>query len=96
MKSRLCGANFLEEIGYAILSFKLVTQATQFQSSGYYKQYFKKIGSFYAVEALPKSGAVTQDDHRLLWLAADTAARSLSLEFQRWAIGEWIAQSKSG
>lgn len=81
---------FFEEIGFVILQSTFVTSAIQYQHSVYYKQYFKKIGSFYEVEAVHQAGAVPAPEHRLLWMPLDAAKRSLSQEFQRWALGQWV------
>ena len=64
----------------------LVTQAVQFHWSEFYQQHFKKIGSFYTVAAKP-TASPGHPDHRLLWLPREEALRTLSQEFQAWALG---------
>lgn len=77
---------FLEEIGYQVLTAELFAEASQFHWSEFYKQHFKKVGSFFKVDAKPVLGAVAQKEHKLIWLAHADASRLLSQEFQRWAV----------
>jgi 8-oxo-dGTP diphosphatase len=78
----------IEEIGYDLISAKLLRQAIQFHWSEFYQKHFKKIGSFYLAEAAPRAGLVPHPDHHLRWLKPALAARKLTQEFQRWAVGE--------
>ncbi len=75
-----------EEIGHRLLTAKLVTRATQFHRSEYYKKHFKKIGLFYLVATEAPVKSTLQDEHLLHWLPQEKAARMLSQEFQRWAV----------
>ena len=77
---------FLEEIGYQVLTAELYAEASQFHWSEFYRQHFKKVGSFFKVDAMPIPGAINQKDHKLIWLASADASRLLSQEFQRWAV----------
>jgi 8-oxo-dGTP diphosphatase len=76
-----------EEIGFTVTRAELVTTAVQFHWSEFYQTYFKKIGSFYRVEAAPAASRHLQAEHDLLWWPREEAARRLSQEFQRWAVG---------
>lgn len=77
-----------EELGYRVTRMNYMHKAIQFHWSEFYQKHFKKIGSFYQIEALPVATAVMQDGHGLLWLDAGEATRRLGQEFQRWALTE--------
>lgn len=80
---------FMEELGYRILSARLVGQASQYHRSNFYGQDFHKIGSFFEVTAEPVAGAVPAVDHRLEWRTVPAAAHALTQEYQRWATTQW-------
>ena len=75
-----------EEIGWELVSSKLLRQSIQFHWSEFYQKHFKKVGSFYLVEARPIPGATAHPDHKLRWMEPGIAERSLTQEFQRWAV----------
>lgn len=79
----------MEETAWVLTSARLLGQAAQYHWSEYYRSYFKKIGSFYAVEARPPAVPAVIDEHELRWLAPSEATRLLTQEFQRWAVSEW-------
>jgi 8-oxo-dGTP diphosphatase len=76
----------LEEIGWELVTSKLLRQSIQFHWSEFYQKHFKKVGSFYLAEARPIAGAVAHPDHTLRWMEPQIAERKLSQEFQRWAV----------
>lgn len=77
-----------EELGYRVTRMNYMLKAIQFHWSEFYQKHFKKIGSFYHIEATPVTAAVMQDGHGLLWLDSEEATRRLGQEFQRWALAE--------
>jgi 8-oxo-dGTP diphosphatase len=80
-----------EEIGYRLDGADFLGQAVQYHWSGFYRRHFKKIGSFYRIDAAPPPSPRGQADHRLLWLPPAAAAEKLSQEFQRWAVARFSA-----
>lgn len=78
-----------EEIGYRLVSADFLMKAAQFHWSEFYKKHFKKVGSFFEVEATPPPASQCADGHELVWAPLDLAARDLTQEFQRWAVGEF-------
>ncbi len=79
-----------EEIGYEVVSSRFIVSASQYHWSEFYQSHFKKIGSFFVVEANPPVTPINQAGHVLLWLKPEEATAKLSQEFQRWAIQEYI------
>lgn len=79
----------MEETAWRLTSAHLLGQAAQYHWSEYYRSYFKKIGSFYEVEARAPAAPAVIDEHELRWLEPREAARLLTQEFQRWAVAEW-------
>lgn len=79
-----------EEIGYELISAVPLGQAVQYHWSAFYRQYFRKIGTFFDVEAKAPAQAQSQIDHELIWLPAGKVAKQLTQEFQRWAVAELI------
>jgi 8-oxo-dGTP diphosphatase len=75
-----------EEIGWELISARLLRQSVQYHWSEFYQKYFKKVGSFYLAEARALPGAVAHPDHMLLWMEPQIAEKRLSQEFQRWAV----------
>jgi 8-oxo-dGTP diphosphatase len=75
-----------EEIGYRVTTLRYFTEASQFHWSEFYQKYFKKIGTFFLVEATPPARQTLQAEHTLLWKNPLVASKSLSQEFQRWAV----------
>lgn len=75
-----------EEIGLQVTRAHLVNQAIQYHWSEFYKEHFKKVGSFFQVEVKAFQPVVLQHEHSLHWLTVDQSARLLSQEFQRWAV----------
>ncbi|NJL25270.1 MAG: NUDIX domain-containing protein [Calothrix sp. SM1_5_4] len=80
----------MEEIGYLLLSAELAGQAAQYHWSEFYQMHFKKIGSFYRITATTAPAPTLQEDHSLIWLKPDEATKSLSQEFQRYAVGAFL------
>ena len=78
-----------EEIGYELDSARFVVRAAQYHWSEFYRSHFKKIGSFFEVQAAPPQVPVFEKDHTLLWLVPVEAERVLSQEFQRWATAQY-------
>lgn len=78
-----------EEIGYTIVSAQAVGQAAQFHWSEFYKSHFRKVGTFFRVQATAPAVPAFQNDHELVWLAKPQAARQLTQEFQRFAVSEF-------
>lgn len=78
-----------EEIGYTLTHAVLLGQAAQYHWSAFYNSYFKKIGTFYRIEANPVAGLTAHPDHELLWLRPRDAGERLTQEFQRWAVNEY-------
>lgn len=74
-----------EEIGFFVKEARYVTQAEQFHWSKHYGKHFRKIGSFYHVEATPITPRRLQAEHSLVWWEPEQASQRLSQEFQRWA-----------
>ncbi len=74
-----------EEIGFSVKKTRYITQAEQFHWSNYYGKHFRKIGSFYHVEATPITPRRLQAEHALVWWSPEQASQRLSQEFQRWA-----------
>jgi 8-oxo-dGTP diphosphatase len=77
-----------EEIGYRVNHLEYFAEAEQFHWSEFYQTYFKKIGTFFLVEATPPANETLQAGHRLHWKDPAVAAKQLSQEFQRWAVQE--------
>lgn len=77
-----------EEMAWELLSARFLRQAVQYHWSEFYQRHFKKIGSFYLVEARPLLGGIGHPDHTLYWMKPQQAARKLTQEFQRWAVRE--------
>jgi 8-oxo-dGTP diphosphatase len=77
-----------EEIGYTIHAATVRGQAAQFHWSEFYQAHFKKIGTFYLVQATAPAQPIFQQDHSLIWMPPDEAALRLTQEFQRWAVSE--------
>ena len=75
-----------EEIGYELLTAKLVTRAGQYQWSQHYRAHFKKVGAFYEITARAPGIPRFQHEHWLRWWTVERAARDLTQEFQRWAV----------
>ena len=75
-----------EEICFELTRADFVLSASQYHWSAFYKQHFKKIGSFYRVEAHALPGGDCADGHELVWIPVDRARVELSQEFQRWAV----------
>lgn len=78
-----------EEIGYTLVDAEFLMKAAQFHWSEFYGKHFKKVGSFFEVEASPPPSLQCADGHSLHWAPLDLAARDLTQEFQRWAVGEF-------
>lgn len=77
----------LEELGLQVISARVMTQAIQYHWSGFYKQHFKKIGTFFLVEVVPLDPHPgCQAEHSLVWWSPHDAHLKLSQEFQRWAV----------
>lgn len=76
-----------EEIGYELTSALAVGEAEQYHRSEFYGAHFRKIGHFFRIEATPPPRPTFQAEHALEWMRPDRAARELTQEFQRWAIG---------
>lgn len=79
-----------EEIGFELVSARLLVQAQQYHWSAFYKSHFKKVGSFFDTEARPVPGAKWENEHTLLWLPGDEAVKTLSQEFQAWALSQFL------
>ncbi len=87
----------LEELGYQVVSERAVAKAVQYHWSGFYKQHFKKIGTFYLVEAEPLDPHPGyQLEHSLVWWTFDQAHVRLSQEFQRWAVEHVLLNGHRG
>lgn len=78
----------MEEIGHRVIQMRAYAEAHQFHWSEFYQQHFKKIGSFFLVETKPPPQETLQAGHGLLWKDPKIAAKTLSQEFQRWAVIE--------
>jgi len=75
-----------EETGFEITALRFLGQAIQFHWSEFYQKHFKKVGSFYQIEAHPDGGLAADADHVLWWMTREQAAQRLSQEFQRWVV----------
>jgi len=77
----------MEELGLQVTNAQRATQAIQYHWSGFYKQHFKKIGTFFLIEAVPLDPHPgCQAEHSLVWWSPHDAHLKLSQEFQRWAV----------
>jgi 8-oxo-dGTP pyrophosphatase MutT (NUDIX family) len=94
-EDELAGLNreLREEIGYEIIDAVFLMRAAQYHWSEFYKNHFKKIGSFFTVNAKAPATNMCASDHELIWLPTEQAAAQLSQEFQRWATTEYSKQS---
>jgi 8-oxo-dGTP diphosphatase len=78
-----------EEIAYKVITAEILGQAAQYHWSAFYNAHFKKIGTFFRVTAAAPAQPRFQKEHELLWLPSTEAARTLTQEFQRWAVQEF-------
>lgn len=78
-----------EEIGYKLVRAQFFVRAAQYHWSEFYQSYFKKIGSFFEVEAIAPPNIACADGHDLVWIPLAQAVWELSQEFQRWAATEF-------
>jgi len=79
-----------EECGFAIRVGERIGRATQLVSSPDESKAYEKVSEF--VEASregPVADSGTESDHRLLWLAPEEAAQTLTHESHRWAVLQW-------
>jgi 8-oxo-dGTP diphosphatase len=76
----------VEEIGWELISAKLLRQSVQYHWSQFYQTHFKKVGSFFLAEARAIPGAAAHPDHKLHWMEPQITERKLTQEFQRWAV----------
>lgn len=87
----------LEEIGYRLLSSRIVSRAIQYHWSKFYGQHFRKMGTFFEIEAAPLDPHPGyQNEHSLLWWPIDYAKVKLSQEFQRWATENYHSVVRQG
>lgn len=78
----------VEEMNVEILSAEFVCRAAQYLFSRHYQRHFRKIGSFYRVEAVEPIRLKMQQDHELLWMDKRRASLEISEEYQRWALSQ--------
>lgn len=79
-----------EEIGYRVDDLEEFCQAVQFHWSEFYQTHFRKIGTFFLVEATAPAVPQFQSGHALWWKAPQIAQKVLNQEFQRWAVQQTL------
>ncbi|MDQ0194582.1 NUDIX domain-containing protein [Paenibacillus wynnii] len=79
-----------EELGCDIEVGYYIGNAAQYTFSFKDKQPLKIIGHFYFVTITGLNNLKIEDDHELVWLSSDKAIQSMDVEFQAWAINEYI------
>jgi protein-S-isoprenylcysteine O-methyltransferase Ste14/8-oxo-dGTP pyrophosphatase MutT (NUDIX family) len=79
-----------EECGLPIRAGACIGRAVQLVHSPAEAAHFEKISVFLECtpEELP-SGPEKEEDHDLIWISADEAARRLTHESHRWAVARW-------
>lgn len=79
-----------EELGFEVIKAVYLMKAAQFHWSEFYGSHFRKVGFFFEVEFETPSNAACAPDHHLVWMPLPEAARTLTQEFQRWAVTEYL------
>lgn len=80
----------VEECGLIVAIELAVGCADEFVFCTSRRVHYRKVCSFFTARVVAEDGEAVEDDHRLLWLTAEDALRTLSHGSQRWAVGEAV------
>lgn len=76
----------LEETGYRVRLCEFIGKASAYIYSTKLNCYLKGTGYFYIAELIEKTEYKIEDDHELIWMYPEKAAKMMFLENQAWAI----------
>ena len=79
----------LEECGFAVRLGAWTVRAVQFSYSRQERAHFEKLSTFVDATIEGPGGIPREPGHEVIWADPETAARLLSHESHRWAIGQW-------
>ena len=83
-----------EELGCHVEVGAYIGKALQYLFSYKDKQPLKIIGHFYSAIIIGENHLKIDEDHDLFWVTPEEAVRSMYVEFQAWAIKEFLKHKK--
>ncbi|WP_438432701.1 NUDIX domain-containing protein [Gorillibacterium sp. sgz500922] len=83
-----------EELGCHIEVRDYIGKASQYAISFKNKEPLRLIGHFYAAKITGTNALKIEEDHELVWISADEAVDRMYVEFQAWAIQEYLHLTK--
>lgn len=84
----------LEECGFVVRVGPWMTRAVQFAHSASEGAHFEKQSTFRECAREASDRTRWQTGHELLWVDAETAARTLTHASHGWAIGQWKRRAR--
>lgn len=83
-----------EEMGYNVMIGDYIGQLTNYTVSFKNNEYLKVVGHVYIAKLLDINSLKTEEDHELIWVPIKESVDKMYIEFQSYAIKNYIEQQK--